>query len=160
MKKKSKPILPTSPLVSINAYARSKGIDPKTMRQNLRRVGLRGRVDPSVADPLLAAMVSARHKNETMGKEDSFSEAERRLKWAKVAQEELKLKKIQGTLVVRTAVDAAVFALIRQSRDRLQNIPDRVAGICAGESDQLVIHSILTKEIHAALEELSHATPC
>ena len=155
MAKRRGPDLPKSPLVSCNYYAKSKGIDTKTMRRALKAVGLRGRIDPVEADKRLADAKSARTQSEGAGKEDSYAEADRRHKWAKAAQEELKLQKIQGTLVLRTAVKAQTFDMVRRSRDKLQNIPARLSGVLAAESDQARVFEILTREIHQALEDLA-----
>ena len=41
---------------------------------------------------------------------------------------------------------AQIFALGRRARDTLLGVPDRLAPILAGESDQSVIHRLLTEE--------------
>ena len=68
---------------------------------------------------------------------------------------ELKLRERTGELVLRAAVEKAVFASTRQARDQLQNIPSRTSGILAAETNQQTIHAILTTEIHRSLESLS-----
>ena len=72
---------------------------------------------------------------------------------------ELKVRQRNGELVLRNAVERETFALIRASRDKLLNIPDRTSGLLAAETDQSRIHAVLTKEIHSILTELSHARP-
>lgn len=99
-----------------------------------------------------------RYKSTTTSSEAgpiSYNEAERRLKLAKAKQEELKLKRIEGTLVLRSAVEAQLFAMVRQSRDSLQNISSRIAGLVAAEPDQERCFTILSREINAALEGLT-----
>lgn len=153
--RKPKRILPVSPLVSAHAYAKSKGVDAKVMRATLKRVGLAGRFDPDVADKLIADAQAARYQNENPANKESYAEGDRRQKWAKARQEELKLQKIEGALVLRSQVQAEVFDMIRRMRDRLVNIPSRVSGVLAAESDQARIYAYLTQEIQQACEDLS-----
>lgn len=86
---------------------------------------------------------------------NTLSEARRRKETAMAKLRELELQRRTGELVSRAAVETRVFVLVWQVRDLLQNIPDRVAGICAAETDQARIHTLLAKEIHQALEALS-----
>ena len=72
-------------------------------------------------------------------------------------QEELKLKKIEGTLVDRVAVEKAQFQIYRRVRDALQNIPSRISGMLAAEKDQSKIFAMLTKEILQTLKSISLA---
>lgn len=71
--------------------------------------------------------------------------------------QELKVRLRKGEVVLRESVRREIFKMVRGMRDKMQNIPDRVAGVCAAETNQSVIHTILTKEIYQALEERSHA---
>lgn len=73
-------------------------------------------------------------------------------KTAKVEYEE----KI-GTLVLADSVKRQAFACAREARDRLMNLPDRVAGLVAAESNERACHEILMKEIRAVCDELSRA---
>jgi hypothetical protein len=74
---------------------------------------------------------------------------------AKRQRAELDLKQKQGELVNKWEYDQKAFAFARRTRDRLQNVPDRVSGLCAAEQDQFKVHAMLVKEIHEALCELS-----
>ena len=78
-----------------------------------------------------------------------------RLLKAQADMGKLKVRQRTGELVLRATVAKQTFDAVRQARDRMQNIPDRVAGICAAEPDQRTIHTMLTKEIHQSLEDLS-----
>lgn len=69
---------------------------------------------------------------------------------------ELKLREKTGGLVLREAVEREVFRLFRQARNAMQNIPPRVSGIVAAETDQGNVFAMLTQEIQQALEGLSH----
>jgi phage terminase Nu1 subunit (DNA packaging protein) len=90
----------------------------------------------------------------------SYSEARARKETALAGLRELQLKQKTGELVLRSAVEQAVFTSTRQARDKLQNIPSRVSGILAAEPNQQTIHAILAKEIHQSLESLSGGSPC
>jgi len=88
-------------------------------------------------------------------KTGSVSDERARLLKSQADMSELKVQHRQGELVTRESVEAATFTAIRAARDRLFNIPDRVAGLLAAETDQHKIHAMLTKEIHQMLEDLS-----
>jgi hypothetical protein len=60
-----------------------------------------------------------------------------------------------GKLVSRADVEKKVFDMNRQSRDALLNIPARVSGILAAQTDQAEVFRILTEEIQQSLEALS-----
>ena len=64
-----------------------------------------------------------------------------------------------GKLVDADEVRAQLFALGRRARDRLLGIPDRLAPILAGQTDQAVIHRLLTEELERGLADLSTAQP-
>ena len=84
-----------------------------------------------------------------------YSEARARKETALAGLRELQLRQRQGELVLRSAVEMAVFASNRRVRDQLLNIPSRTSGILAAETNQHTIHAILAKEIHHTLESLS-----
>jgi hypothetical protein len=157
------PVVPKKALVSINAYAKAKGIPTKDMRKKLKMVGLWGRINPLEADRLLELAEKPRYQSSAGGAgmtaENSYAEADRREKWAKAQQQELKLQTIQGTLVLRAAADKETFEIIRRARDKFLNIPARLAGILAAESDQARVFEVLTRELHQALEDLSTWKP-
>lgn len=60
-----------------------------------------------------------------------------------------------GKLVDADQVRTQLFALGRRARDTLLGVPDRLAPILAGETDQAVVHRLLTEEIERGLAELS-----
>lgn len=82
-------------------------------------------------------------------------EAQRRRTLAQAHREELRTRELEGSLVEQAAVKKAYFEIGRRVRDGLSNLPARVSGIFAAESDQHVIHTLLTKEIQQALEGLT-----
>lgn len=85
----------------------------------------------------------------------SYEEAERREKVAKAQEAELRIAQIQGTLVLREAVEKMQFAQYRRVRDSLLSLPARLGGILAAESDQAQIRIILMRELTQALQELA-----
>lgn len=58
-------------------------------------------------------------------------------------------------LVRRAEVEAESFRIGRQVRDAILNIPSRLAGIVAAESDQRRVHDLLEQELRQALEALA-----
>ena len=62
-----------------------------------------------------------------------------------------------GKLVSRDQIEVAAFNKFRQFRDRMLNIPDRLAAEAAAESDASRVHELITIEIRKALLEFSDA---
>ena len=56
-------------------------------------------------------------------------------------------------------VRAQIFGLGRRLRDALMGLPDRLAPVLAGETDQAEVHRLLAQEILTSLAELSAAPP-
>lgn len=85
----------------------------------------------------------------------SYHEARARKEAALAELRELQLRVRKGELVEKVAVEKVMFDRARRARDRMDNIPPRVSGICAAETSQDKIFALLTKEIRQALEDLS-----
>jgi hypothetical protein len=82
-----------------------------------------------------------------------------RLVKAQASLAEIKLRARTGEFVDRRAVERAIFAMNRTTRDNLLNVPARESGILASFcGDQAKIFAHLTHAIHTALEELANAT--
>ena len=60
-----------------------------------------------------------------------------------------------GKLLNAEDVAKEAFALARRVRDRLLNIPSRMASVLASETDSKAIETLLTQELRIALEELA-----
>jgi len=75
-----------------------------------------------------------------------------RLVKAQADLRELELRKRTGEVVLRSAVEKQTFELNRQARDAMLNVPARISGILAAESDQAVVFRLLTQEIVQAME--------
>lgn len=145
---------------SITSYAKSKGVTRNAMRVKLRKAGIVGPIDPVEADRLLAEQASTRYKPIPDGTQGlSYNEWEKRLKAAKAGQEELKLQRIQGTLVLRAVVEQTVFSVGRRVRDKIENLPARLSGIFAAETDQARIFALFSEEIQQCLEGLTSSPP-
>lgn len=91
--------------------------------------------DGSSSDPILAE--SQRRKEEFRAKLVELDYAER-----------------VSTLVRKDLIEETAFRVGRLVRDGLLNIPSRLAGILAAETDQRKVHDLLEKEIRQALESL------
>ena len=87
----------------------------------------------------------------------TYAEARARKETAMAGLRELQLKVRTGELVTKESVRAATFDVNRRTRDTLYNLPPRVSGILAAETDQDKIYAILMKEIAQIMEELSGA---
>lgn len=89
---------------------------------------------------------------------------ESRKKWshhrARLAETEaelasMKLKVERGELVSAAVERQKGFRIARAFRDRMMNIPDRIAATLAAEGDAGLVHHVLTREIRDACLELS-----
>lgn len=67
----------------------------------------------------------------------------------------LKLKRIAGELVPVERVQKDWFEAGRRVRDGLMNLPSRLSGVFAAETNQEKVFEQFTKEVHAVLTELS-----
>lgn len=62
-----------------------------------------------------------------------------------------------GSLVKTDAVKVAWFNVLRVLRDRILNLPDRLAPVLASETDQAKIRDLLEQELRQALEDSADA---
>lgn len=84
----------------------------------------------------------------------TYAEARAMHEKFKMRLAELELEQREGKLVEADVVQRESFKAARQVRDALLNLPDRVAGVLAAETNQFKVHQLLTKEIRRALEDL------
>ena len=68
---------------------------------------------------------------------------------------QIKLQRIAGELVPVERVQKDWFELSRRVRDGLLNLPSRLSGVFAAESNQAKIFEMFTAEVHTVLAELS-----
>lgn len=92
------------------------------------------------------------------GKSPAFAQHQAKKEEFRAKLAELDYRERVGELVERDAVDAERFQTGRQIRDALQNIPSRVAGLLAAETDQRKCHDLLDREIRLALEGIAGAS--
>ena len=85
----------------------------------------------------------------------SYAAARARKESALASLRELQLEERTGTLVRRDAVSKAVFASNRAIRDQFMNLPARVSGLVAAETNQHKCFEILANEVRQILEDLS-----
>jgi hypothetical protein len=78
-----------------------------------------------------------------------------REKEAKALLAEMDYRTKSGELLERARVRADTYAITRQVRDSMMNIPDRIASDLAAETDAFEVHRKLTAEIRTALATLA-----
>jgi phage terminase Nu1 subunit (DNA packaging protein) len=74
---------------------------------------------------------------------------------AKADRAELDLRQRAGELCEVAKIKQAMFERGRQVRDAVLSVADRIAGLCAAESDQSKVHQLIHRELHQALETLT-----
>ncbi|ALA60199.1 hypothetical protein [Nitrospira moscoviensis] len=145
----------------LTRYAKSRGITVRQADYQLKKCGIvtSAYFDFDEADRRRAAWTTAGPGNGSAGDGSapvgSLGEAQTRERQAKAALAEIELGRRRGELVERDAVEKEAFRVGRLVRDALMNIPSRLAGILAAESDQRRVYELLDKEIRQALEALA-----
>lgn len=169
--------------MSYRAYARHRGVSPEAVSKAVKTgritVDANGRIDPERADKDWAentnpakAFSSVINKQKhprrdelptTPGADASTpapgvpsylqSRAIREAYEARLAKLEFEIK--TGRLVNADEVKVMAFNVARITRDRMMNIPDRIAPILAAMSDSHEIHKLLSAAIRLACEELT-----
>lgn len=86
---------------------------------------------------------------------ESYAAAQAAEKTFKAKMAELLYEERVGSLVRKDQVEAAAFRKGRLVRDGVLNVPARLAGILAAETDQRKIHDLLEQELRKALEALA-----
>lgn len=163
----------------LTAYANHAGITKTAAAEQLKRVGVdyMQEFDFAEADRLRAA---ARHADrakfakpiyvqsgenplgEENDGEDLGSLKDPAIAKSQAKKEEFRAKLVEleyeervGTLVRKEDVEKESFRVGRLVRDAVLNVPSRLAGILAAESDQRKVHDLLEKELRQALEALA-----
>lgn len=122
------------------------------------------KIDAAAADRLFKknsdpARAKFRKAGGDIGGDLSFSKARAKRETYRAAMEQLAYERTIGSLVDIQKVEAEAFRTGRTVRDAMLNIPSRICGVVAAETDQRKIHEILTKEIRQALEGLNEDKP-
>jgi hypothetical protein len=97
---------------------------------------------------------TARRKNGSSGQHDSLVKVQTVRLGYQAELVRLQVEREEGSLVKKTEVDAAAYAKARLTRDRILQIPDRIADELAAISDAGTIHQRLSEELADALLEL------
>lgn len=146
--------------ISIRAYATHRGVSHTAVRKAIKSGRITtepdGTIDPTSADAHWNTRTRPGQGSIVDVPEDIDDYATSR---ALRESYEAKLKKIEyekacGLLVSREEVTSKIFTLARGSRDRLLQIPRRMAAQLAAESDQHKIESLLTQSMREALADL------
>jgi len=130
------------------------GLTPMRITQLVQEGVLPKPVGGHQFEPKAAVAAYLKHvqKNKVSGEREEAETEKIRLG---NAMTRLKLDRASGELMSRDAVNKAWFAAGRQIRDTLENLPDRLAGPLAAETDQAAVFSLLKDEFHQMLEMLS-----
>lgn len=166
------------PTVAPTAYAKHRKVSPQAVFDAIEKGRLvtsvtkqpsgRMLVDVELADKEWAANTnsgtgSLAHAKNKPADEPAPSDSDEPMTYAearakhekfKMRLAELELEQREGKLVEADVVQRESFKAARQVRDALLNLPDRVAGVLAAETNQFKVHQMLTKEIRRALEDL------
>ncbi len=164
----------TKNLLSRAAYARLKNVAPRTIGKYVQRgiIPLHDdKIDPEEADRCLDAVLveplgSGRHPapeetpatrpdKDVDNPTDTYTQARTAEKRLKVELLELDLQLKKGEMVLTKDVEFAAYTAARQLRDRMLNIPDRVAAIIAAETDEVKIRDLLTDHIESEIRSIS-----
>jgi hypothetical protein len=138
---------------------------PAVSRTTIHRYRRQGLDVGPMGQPDAAAVAAIHAAKQESGKfGSSRSETahlwDERYRKAKALDAEMLLAKQLGKLIERSVVEEQWYRGIRKIRDGLLNLPDRTAGLVAAvtKESQAKVHAIMTKELHAVLEELSRLT--
>ncbi len=96
-----------------------------------------------------SASLKVRKKNN-----NSYTEARTQEKNLKIELLELEVQLKKGEMVLTKDVEFAAFSAARELRDRMLNIPDRIAAIVAAEIDETKCRDILIEQIESELQSV------
>lgn len=157
----------------LTQYAAHAGITKTAAADQLKRVGI-DYMQPFAFEEADRKRKAARHAdrmpftktiyeqpanptNTDQTEEDKFVFAEHQAKreYYKAEISRLEYEERVQKLIEAEKVDAEWFRLTRIVRDAVMNIPSRLAGVLASESDERTVNQILEKELRDALEALA-----
>lgn len=130
------------------------GLTPMRITQLVQEGVLPKPVRAHQHEPKAAVAAYLKHVQQTKTSGEREREETEKLRLGN-AMTRLKLDRASGELMSRDAVNQAWFAAGRQVRDTLENLPDRLAGPLAAETDQAAVYLLLKNEFHQLLEMLS-----
>lgn len=157
--------------VSIRKYAQHRGVShaavQKAIRQGRIQLTSEGKVDVEQADrdwtrntgpatPMRKSPVEPGISTRpSAGPSFAQSRAVRELYMARLAK--LEYEKQAGKLLYAEAVENALAIILRDTRDHLLALPDRLAEAVAVETNPAEVRNILSREVRETLLELSTA---
>jgi hypothetical protein len=160
----------------VTQYALHAGISKQAAAEQLRRVGINylESFDFADADRLRAAMRHADRApfakpiymdpaapmlmddaDSPAIKDPAFAEIQKRREHFRAELARLDFEERIQTLTPTDKVKAEAFRVGRLVRDAVLNVPSRLAGILAAETDQRKVHDLLEQELRQALEVLA-----
>lgn len=166
---------PMSEPLSLARYAKHRGVVTAAVHKaivegrlskSVKRKGQGYQIDVELADQEWAANTDtgsgypAHAKNAPSAAQPSddeaitYAEARAQHERFKARLAQLELEEREGKLVEAEVVKQQAFRVARMVRDSLLNLPDRVAGELAAETNQFKVHQRLTLEIRRALEDM------
>lgn len=155
----------TKPAISLRALARRIGVSPEAVSKGRRTgrlsrsIGTTKKGQPVVMDPDLA--VREWHENATKpsprGSTVALADEQRLLVAARRRKLELETMVAEGRLIDRNVVVKEAFEAERIVREAMLNLPARLAGELAAESDPGRVHLRLDAAIRDALTTAADA---
>lgn len=118
-----------------------------------------GEGDPEAGQELTETTPEKAAAIEAMGSRTKYgaARATREMYLSRIA--EIDYKKQTGELIAADLVRVAAFKAARTARDSLLSMPDRLAPVLAGESDQFKVHAIMSEEIRRVCNDIANAKP-
>ena len=140
---------------NISQLAELIGIQRERVYHHVRKAGIEP--DKRKLYPVIDVLKAVkRHREEDNNQgAGGVGEARTRKLELETAILERKLQELDGTLVDRAEVEKEVGDLARRLKDRILNIPERIAADLAAETDTRKVTRILVQELRVALEELA-----
>lgn len=149
-------------LLTLRAYAKHRGVSLQAVQDALKydriKKGKEGKIDVAKADldwERNTNPAKARHQKPSDPKENYNYHKARGVREVYEAQlAKLEFEEKSKKLIDAEKVKRQAFEIGRITRDSILSIPDRVSAELAGITDQATIHSLLTKELTNALQEI------
>ncbi len=168
--------MPPTDYISAKAYAKHRGvtlpavlsaISTGRLEKSVRKQGPGYRINCELADEEWSQNTDSgsgapAHAKNTQAADPpidgdtpiSYAEARAQHERFKARLAQLELEQREAKLVEAEVVKQEAFRVARMVRDALLNLPDRVAGELAAETNQFKVHQRLSLEIRRALEDM------
>jgi hypothetical protein len=155
-------------ILSVRGYAKHRGTGHSTVQKAIAtgRISTlpNGMIDSAVADREWKENTEVRPTGSSHRTTDEESTAVRGYTRARAIREhfaalreKLEYERLLGSLVSKDEVQVAAFNTSREFRDRMLNIPDRLAAELAAENEPARCYEILKLEITKALDDFATA---